>query len=139
MKARGRHASPENDPYSLKVQICSLTLEWWRRMNAERDGRRTTRSCKKLIRFTPSELERVNARARAVGQPVACYIREVSLGTRKRAAGATSTSQTIVHRLSQAATRLCALRDLAMATGLPASADFGKAVEELLDLIRNIE
>lgn len=108
-------------------------------MDAELDGRRTTRSCKKLIRFTPAELEQVNARARAVGQPVACYIREVSLGTRKRAAGATPTSLTMVHRLSQVATRLCTLRDLAMATGLPASADFGNAVEELLDLIRNIE
>jgi hypothetical protein len=108
-------------------------------MSVELTGQRATRSCKKLIRFTPAELEQVNARARAIGQPVACYIREVSVGTRKRAATATATSQTMVHRLSQAATQLCTLRDLAAATGLPESADFGKAVEDLLDLIRNIE
>lgn len=100
---------------------------------------RITRSCKKLIRFTPAELDQVTARAHAVGQPVACYIRDTSLGTRKRAVGATPTGQTIVHRLSQVATRLCTLRDLAAATGLPASADFGAAVDDLLDLIRNIE
>lgn len=108
-------------------------------MNVVLSGQRTTRSCKKLIRFTPAELEQVNTRARAVGQPVACYIRDVSLGTRKRAVGATPTSPTLVHRLAQVATRLCTLRDMAAAAGLPASADFGAAVDDLLDLIRNIE
>src|SRR2546430_11660840 len=42
------------------------------------------RSIAKLIRFTPSELERVVDQAQASGRPVACFIREASLGSRPR-------------------------------------------------------
>ena len=108
-------------------------------MNDASNSQRSTRSCKKLIRFTPSELEQVNARARAAQQPVACYIRDVSLGARKRAVGSTPMSQMMVHRLSRVATRLCTLREIADRVGLAEAHEFGAALADVLDLIRDIE
>jgi hypothetical protein len=102
------------------------------------EATRMPRSCKKLIRFTPAELERVNERARALGQPVACYIREASLGARRKATP-TPLSGPIICELARAATRLGSLRDAANARALPEASDFGAAVEELLDLIRRID
>jgi hypothetical protein len=108
-------------------------------MNEAASGRQATRSCKKLIRFTPAELEVVNSRARAVGQPVACYIRDVSLGARKRAAASAPRNQEIIHQLSRVATRLCSLRNVATANGLAEAAEFGAAVDDLLEVIRGVE
>ena len=100
---------------------------------------RAARSCKKLIRFAPAELATVNERARAAGQPVACYIRDAAIGVRKRAVSTVSLGGPMIRELSRVATRLCALRDTASERGLPEATDFGSAVEELLGLIRRIE
>jgi hypothetical protein len=54
------------------------------------------RSIAKLIRFTPSELERVVDQAQASGRPVACFIRELSLGSRPRMKNGT-VGDTVIH------------------------------------------
>ena len=102
------------------------------------DAGRTPRSCKKLIRFTPAELSRVNERARAAGQPVACYIRDVSLGARRKASSA-SLGGPVIHGLARVATRLRALRETAAQRALPEAAEFGAAVDDLLALIQRID
>lgn len=43
------------------------------------------RTAAKLIRYTPEEINLVADRARACGRPVACYVRECSLGALPRA------------------------------------------------------
>ena len=96
------------------------------------------RCCKKLIRFTPSELVRVNERARAAGQPVACYIRDVAIGARRKTPSA-SLSGPIIHNLARVATRLQSLRETATVRALPEAVDFGNAVDDLLALIGRIE
>ena len=98
----------------------------------------TRRSCKKLIRFTPAELARVNERARGVGKPVACYIRDASLGS-KRNGSPTVLGTTVIHELARVATRLGRLRDAANARALPEVAEFGGALDDLLDLIRRMD
>lgn len=102
------------------------------------DSEKTPRSCKKLIRFTPSELARVNERAQAAGQPVACYIRDASVGVKRKTSSA-SFSGPIIHSLARVAMRLQSLRDTAEAKSLPEAGDFGDAVEDLLTLINRIE
>ena len=96
------------------------------------------RSCKKLIRFRPDELATVNDRARSLGQPVAVYIREASLGARRRAIAGTL-SAPVIRDLASVATRLRSLHETANALGLSEAEDFGKAVEEILDLIRRMD
>lgn len=98
-----------------------------------------TRSCKKLIRFTPAELAQVNARALAARQPVACFIRDASLGARKRVSTSAPIAAAIIHHVSRVATRLCALRDAAEAQGLTRAGEFRESVDELLNLIREID
>ena len=98
---------------------------------------KTPRSCKKLVRFTPGELARVNERARAAGQPVACYIRDVSVGARRKT-GSASLSGPIIHSLARVATRLQSLRETATARALPEAIDFGNAVDDLLALIDRV-
>ncbi|MGH7618567.1 MAG: plasmid mobilization protein [Gemmatimonadaceae bacterium] len=95
------------------------------------------RECSKLIRFTSTELEIVSARAQACGRPVACYIRDVSIGGRPRAA-ASALSDAMIRELARVAVRLGELRDIATAQGLPQSSDFGAAVEDVVSLIRRI-
>src|ERR1051325_7652596 len=56
------------------------------------------RSIAKLIRFTPSELGRVGDQAHASGRPVACFIREASLGSRPRMKNGT-VGDTVIHHL----------------------------------------
>src|SRR5690348_10494416 len=104
------------------------------------DALKIARSCKKLIRFTPAELAVVNERARDASQPVACYIRDAAIGTRKRprTRGA-SVGGDVIRHLSRVATRLCSLRDLAAQRQLPEASTFGSAVEDLLDVIRRID
>lgn len=99
---------------------------------------KTPRYCRKLIRFTPSELARVNERARAAGQPVACYIRDASVGTKRKTSTA-SLSGPIIHSLARVATRLQSLRETATLRALPEAVDFGRALEDLLALIARIE
>jgi len=81
----------------------------------------------------------VNDRARAAGQPVACYIREAAIGAKRRAVSTVSLGGPMIRELSRVATRLCALRDAASERGLPEATDFGSAVEDLLGLIRRID
>jgi len=98
-----------------------------------------TRSCKKLIRFTPAELAQVNARAVAARQPVACFIRDAALGARKRVTTSAPVTAAIIHQLSRVATRLCTLRDAAEANGLSGAGDFRASVDELVNLIREVD
>ncbi len=96
------------------------------------------RSIAKLIRFTPSELERVVDQAQASGRPVACFIREASLGSRPRMKNG-SVGDTVIHHLARVGTRLRALARTATEQNLPAAADFDAALSELLETIRQIE
>src|SRR6266705_5696158 len=96
------------------------------------------RSIAKLIRFTPSELERVLDQAQASGRPVACFIREASLGSRPRMKNG-SVGDTVIHHLARLGTRLRALARTATEQNLPAAADFDAALSDLLDTIRQIE
>jgi hypothetical protein len=101
--------------------------------------RAPTRSCKKLIRFTPAELAQVNARALVARQPVACFIRDAALGARKRVATSAPVTAAIIHHLSRVATRLCTLRGSAEAHGLTGTGEFRESVDDLLNLIREID
>ena len=96
------------------------------------------RSVAKLIRFTPSELERVLDQAQASGRPVACFIREASLGSRPRMKNG-SVGDTVIHHLARLGTRLRALVRTATEQNLPAAADFDAALSDLLETIRQIE
>ena len=107
--------------------------------NESKQADRSPRSCKKLIRFTEEELATVNGRARDAGQPVACYIRDASLGARKRPARSPAMSSAVIVRLAGLATRLRSLKESATARGLPEATEFGVAVDELLSLIRQID
>ena len=96
------------------------------------------RTIAKLIRFTPSELERVVDQAQASGRPVACFIREASLGSRPRMKNGT-VGDTLVHQLARLGTRLRAIARTATEKNLPNAADFDAALTELLETIRQIE
>jgi hypothetical protein len=96
------------------------------------------RSVAKLIRFTPSELERVLDQAQASGRPVACFIREASLGSRPRMKNG-SAGDAIVHQLARLGTRLRVLARTATEQGLPNATDFDAALSDLLETIRQIE
>jgi hypothetical protein len=100
---------------------------------------KSTRSCNKLIRFSPTELDVVNERARAAGQPVACYIRDASLGSRKKMSSGYVVSADLIRGLARAATHLCLLRDAATTHSLPDAARFAMSVDELLELIRQLD
>lgn len=104
------------------------------------DDTRAVRSCTKLIRFTPAELAVVNARARDASQPVACYIRDAAIGTRKRMRShGVGLGADLIRNLSRVATQLCSLRDVAAVRELPEVSTFGSVVEDVLDLIRRID
>src|SRR6266566_9178872 len=96
------------------------------------------RSIAKLIRFTPSELERIVDQAQASGRPVACFISDASLGSRPRMKNG-SVGDTVIHHLARVGTRLRALARTATEQNLPAAADFDAALSELLETIRQIE
>ena len=96
------------------------------------------RSSTKLIRFATDELQLVIDRARAAGRPVACYIRESSLGPSPRARRA-ELSDALIRTLGQIATRLIRLATEANSHELPQADAFGKAVSALLDIIRELE
>src|SRR5881398_1721933 len=126
-------------PVKVRMARCStafvLDTEEPRGMVAANGERR---SIAKLIRFTPSELERIVDQAQATGRPVACYIREASLGSRPRMKNGT-VGDTVIHHLARLGTRLRALARTATEQNLPAAADFDAALFELLETIRQIE
>lgn len=103
--------------------------------NGAPNGQRT---CTKLIRFAPEELQLVINRARSAGRPVACYIRESSLGPAPRARR-TTLSDAVIRTLGQLATRLSLLAVEAKNQRLVQADEFQKAVSEVLDIIREVE
>ena len=97
------------------------------------------RTAAKLIRFTPSELERVLDQAKASGRPVASFIREAALGSRPRMKSGSTVGDAIVPQLARLGTRLGPLARAAAEHDLPNAADFNTALAELLATIRQIE
>lgn len=95
------------------------------------------RSCKKLVRYSSSELQRVNERARACGRPVACFIREISVGSRTRGVRSPLNDQ-LVANLARVGTRLRELATNAAEHQLPGAADYSSALDGLLSLIDQI-
>jgi hypothetical protein len=91
----------------------------------KRESQRRERS--KLIRFTSSELDIVNERARSCGRPVACYIREVSIGGKPKATAAGRNNE-VIRDLARIASVLRRLHGIAVDRALPESAEFGAAI-----------
>ena len=96
------------------------------------------RSCAKLIRFTPDELGLVAERARLSGRPVACYIRESSLGPSPRIRR-TDLNDSLIRTLAQVASRLTSLAAAAKEQRLAGAAEFETAVSDVLNVIRSLD
>lgn len=96
------------------------------------------RSCPKLVRFSPDELQLVSERARASGRPVACYIRESSLGASPRYRR-TDLSDSIIRALAQVANRLAPLAVVARERQLAGAAEFENAVSDVLAVVRHLD
>jgi hypothetical protein len=96
------------------------------------------RTSTKLIRFSPEELQLAVNRARTAGRPVACYIRESSLGPAPRARRA-ALSDAVIRTLGQVATRLSLLAAEAKDHRLAQADEFQQAVSEVLDIVREVE
>lgn len=103
--------------------------------NGAPNSRRTST---KLIRFAPEELQLVINRARSAGRPVACYIRESSLGPAPRARKS-ALSDAVIRTLGQLATRLSLLATEAKNQHLAHADEFQQAVSEVLEIVRDIE
>lgn len=103
--------------------------------NGSPNSRRTST---KLIRFAPEELELVINRARTSGRPVACYIRESSLGPAPRARRA-ALRDAVIRTLGQLATKLSLLAAQAKNQHLAHAEEFEQSLCEVLDVIREIE
>lgn len=97
------------------------------------------RTVAKLIRFTPSELERVLDQAKASGRPVACFIREAALGSRPRMKNGSTVADALVHQLARLGTRLRALSRAAAERDLPNATEFDSVLSDLIETIRQIE
>jgi hypothetical protein len=100
--------------------------------------RAETRSRPKLIRFTPSELQEVVGRARARGRPVACYIRESSLGASPRVRRA-ELNDSLIRALARVADQLTRLAAAADTAGLNDAPIFARTVTDVLDLIHELD
>lgn len=96
------------------------------------------RTAAKLIRYTPEELGRVTDRARACGQPVACYVRECSLGAVPKARHARRDAE-VIRALARIGNVLAELTRVADTDSLTWSTEVQMALEELLATIRRIE
>ena len=101
-------------------------------------GRGEGRKCPKLIRFTGDELRLVTERARVSGRPVACYIRESSLGPAPRVRR-TDLNDSLIRTLAQVANRLTSLAATAKEQQLSGAAEFENAVSDVLDVIRSLD
>ena len=115
----------------------------WERYLDRRSGRRAhqgaeRRTCAKLIRFNADELRLVEERARSSGRPVACYIRESSLGASPRPRR-TDLSDSIIRALTQVANRLTPLAVAARTQDLPSATEFEAAVSTVLAVIRDLD
>jgi hypothetical protein len=78
-------------------------------------------------------------RASAAGRPVACFIREAAVGTKKRGVEGPSTNAALIHQVAQVGTSLRTVRDAAMTRQLEGAADFDRALDSLMELIRSID
>ncbi len=96
------------------------------------------RTAAKLIRYTPEELTRVTDRARACGRPVACYVRECSLGAVPKARHAYGNAE-VIRALARIGNVLAELTRVADTDSLTWSAEVRMALEELLATIGRIE
>jgi hypothetical protein len=105
---------------------------------ADNSAPNSRRTSTRLIRFTSDELQLVVNRARSAGRPVACYIRESSLGPAPRARRA-ALSDVVIRTLSQLATRLSLLATEAKNQHLAQADEFQQAVSEVLDIVREVE
>jgi hypothetical protein len=95
------------------------------------------RTCAKLIRYTANELRAVAERAQAAGRPVACYIREASLGTTPRARHSPM-SDALVRQLVQLGNQLTTLAREARDRQLPQAPDFDAGLHAVLETIRQL-
>lgn len=95
------------------------------------------RTAAKLIRYTPEELRLVADRARACGRPVACYVRECSLGAVPRARHARGDAE-VVRSLARIGNVLTDLNRLAAAESRLRPVELNVALDELLAVIRRI-
>lgn len=77
-------------------------------------------------------------RARAAGRPVACYMRESSLGPSPRARR-TDITDGLVRALAKVATRLTPLADVARKEQLAGAVEFETAISDLLAVIRDLD
>ena len=100
--------------------------------------RTETRTRPKLIRFTPSELQEVTERARMRGRPVACYIRESSLGAPPRVRR-TELNESLIRALARTADQLTRLAAAASAAELQDAPPFAQTVTDVLELIRDLD
>ena len=108
------------------------------RAEGKDSGTESKRTCPKLIRFSIAELETVTARARVSGRPVACYIRESSLGPAPRVRR-TDLNDSLIRTLAHVASRLTSLAATAKEQQLSSAAEFENAVSDVLDIIRNLD
>ena len=92
----------------------------------------------KLIRFGADELAMVVERARAAGRPVACFVRESSIGSTPRARRS-ELNDVVIRHLARVGSHLDDLSKVAREHDLPRAAEFGQAVQEVLDVIRQID
>ena len=105
---------------------------------ADNGAPNSRRTSTKLIRFAPEELELVINRAQSARRPVACYIRESSLGPAPRARRA-GLSDAVIRTLGKLATRLSLLATEAKKQHLAQADEFQQAVSEVLDIVREVE
>lgn len=92
----------------------------------------------KLVRFNAAELRIVVERARTAGRPAACFIRESALGSSPRARK-TDLPDSLIRALSRVATRLGTLSELATEQQLVGAEAFQDALDDVLDIIRNLD
>ena len=96
------------------------------------------REYKKLIRFRADELEMVVERARAAGRPLACFVRESSIGSTPRARRS-ELNDVLIRHLARVGGHLDELSKVAREHDLPRATEFDQAVQEVLDVIRQID
>lgn len=95
------------------------------------------RTAAKLIRYAPEELRLVADRARACGRPVACYVRECSLGTVPRARHAHGDAE-VVRSLARIGNLLSDISRQVAGESLLEPVELKMALDELLSVIRRI-
>ena len=106
--------------------------------NRNRPNEIQKRTCAKLIRFNSAELQLVAGRARAAGRPIACYIRESSLGPSPRARRM-DLNDSLIRAFAKVATRLAPIAATAREEQLTGAVEFESSVSEVLAVIRDLD